>query len=721
MNHFTTVSKPVIGSSLTERRIRIALSKDGSMKTIFLTLFLGANALLRVSSQEITWIRTKGPLTDAYEVRHVLVTKSGIALAASDKYGLFRSLDSGLTWNRITEIEGASVSALAMSDSGFVYASLPSGNLSKSSDGGLNWFRIQAKFRCNVLAVDGTNHLYGSSYGDLKKSTDDGKTWKTIFAVDGVRSLAVREKTLVCVAWNSSTDETTLSVSSDLGLTWTKRNPSNEVERCYLTNEGILFVQDVWRLYRSSNLGIDYDTIHTFGSKALSFAQSTSSTIFASQDAGMIVQSNDSGKSWTRRSNAPLLHSIAVLNDQYLFGGANRSRIMRFDLRKDRWDTTQLGENRAEITGLHVTPTNVLLVGSHSGHHWSSDGGYTWDNRSSPPLLRSFVQLNKDSLFTAGVGIGVYLFSGAQVRQRIVGLDIDVWDILWHPKGFLFSTNQFWGVHRSSNYGEYWVETNLRTSSTYEIELDTGGNLYATSNSIVMRSTDLGDSWEALPAQPASSYLMPLLITRSKRIFTGYDDIHMSSDGGNTWNASGLASIRLERFFELPNGIILAATTTHGVLASRDSGKTWIETNAGLSQKYVTSFALDSNGYLYTGGNDGVYRSSHSITSVSDIPNRHIPSEIEIHDLHPNPYSRAHHQPLTLRFSLSTRDIVSLSIFNALGEEVANVLNGETYEGGTHLLRISSHNLKHQVITPGVYFIRMHTSRNTVTKKIIFY
>ena len=75
---------------------------------------------------------------------------------------------------------------------------------------------------------------------------------------------------------------------------------------------------------------------------------------------------------------------------------------------------------------------------------------------------------------------------------------------------------------------------------------------------------------------------------------------------------------------------------------------------------------------------------------------------------YPNPFN-----PSTkIRFTIPEASVVSLKVFNAIGEEVANLVN-EVYESGTNEIVFNASNL-----TSGIYFVRMEAGSFVSTRKI---
>lgn len=96
------------------------------------------------------------------------------------------------------------------------------------------------------------------------------------------------------------------------------------------------------------------------------------------------------------------------------------------------------------------------------------------------------------------------------------------------------------------------------------------------------------------------------------------------------------------------------------------------------------------------------------ITSVETISNS-IPDGFALEQNYPNPFN----PETSIRFLISNREFVSLTVFNSLGEEIASFLNKEL-EAGTYDLKFDGTGL-----TSGVYFYTITAGNFVQTKKMI--
>jgi hypothetical protein len=102
------------------------------------------------------------------------------------------------------------------------------------------------------------------------------------------------------------------------------------------------------------------------------------------------------------------------------------------------------------------------------------------------------------------------------------------------------------------------------------------------------------------------------------------------------------------------------------------------------------------------------------VNSVDD-PQDGIVTEYHLEQNFPNPFN-----PTTrIEFALPQSARVSLAIYNAIGQEVARLLNNEDRVAGDHTLTWDGRDAAGTVVPTGVYFYRLQTPNMQITKKMI--
>jgi hypothetical protein len=134
--------------------------------------------------------------------------------------------------------------------------------------------------------------------------------------------------------------------------------------------------------------------------------------------------------------------------------------------------------------------------------------------------------------------------------------------------------------------------------------------------------------------------------------------------------------------------------------------------SAGLYSYFVT--AVDSAGNE-SATSDTV--SASPITNVREV-NEHNPTEITLMQNYPNPFNPT----TTIRFEIppspfakgETGGLVSLKVYNILGQEVATLIDNAKLEAGKHTIPFDA-----SALTSGVYVYQLTTQKKTLMRKML--
>ena len=190
-------------------------------------------------------------------------------------YGMFKSLDAGLTWNAISDgLEGTSKNVRRIAvhplDPDIVYIGMYRSGIYKTTDGGANWVNRSAglsAYNIYYLEIDPNNPetVYaGAVGGGLYKTTDGGVSWKAInygmdpeATITGIAVDPTDSRTVFCSDWFSGVHH-----SNSGGEKWFPLNEgltNRSVREIALSRDGeILYAatqgQGIFRLNLGENL-----------------------------------------------------------------------------------------------------------------------------------------------------------------------------------------------------------------------------------------------------------------------------------------------------------------------------------------------------------------------------------------------------------------------------------------------------------------------------------
>ncbi len=179
-----------------------------------------------------------------------------------------------------------------------------------------------------------------------------------------------------------------------------------------------------------------------------------------------------------------------------------------------------------------------------------------------------------------------------------------------------------------------------------------------------------------------------------------------SRDGGRTWQAvdTGLPTLDVRRVAANRRGGVLAVTAS-GVYASKNDGDTW-QALPGLEGLNLQSAVLGDDGIAYAATLTTLYRSRALTSTANDAAEK---TEGVLLSIWPNPA----HGTAQVRFTVTEAGPAHLSVYDALGREVARA-----YEGVV-MPEMQSVPLDVSAWTAGVYVVRLVAGGGVQTARLV--
>ncbi|RPI62808.1 MAG: T9SS C-terminal target domain-containing protein [Ignavibacteriales bacterium] len=322
----------------------------------------------------------------------------------------------------------------------------------------------------------------------------------------------------------------------------------------------------------------------------------------------------------------------------------------------------------------------------------SVDGGTTWSQLTKK--FRSISINNIGDLFCVGP---------------------QVYDSLSHPF-----------IYHSTDFGDSWSTIYVEVPDTLkgDIEIDNNNNIYLTSTMFypgfpdpiyfyfkhyLSKSGSTTTSWSTIFERTSGFSMGELIMVDSnnlilnidyEKLFQFYDNTIIQYNAVHPINGGIMSNNRLA----------FISSESFGISQSTDNGQTWFYENSGLPSNSSFSLVRDDDGYIYTGTNNGIFRSNYPVVNPIAIDETfYFPTSWILSDCYPNPFN----PKTTIEYSVPKLSKVRISVFNLLGEEIAVLINEEKTQGN-YKVEFNGANL-----TSGVYFYKMQTEEYTSTKKFI--
>jgi hypothetical protein len=337
--------------------------------------------------------------------------------------------------------------------------------------------------------------------------------------------------------------------------------------------------------------------------------------------------------------------------------------------------------NNPAIHTFAVSAENIFIGTEGSGVFLSTNNGTKWDSINSG--LTDFIQHNISALTFNSAG----LFAGTAG-----------------------------GLYLSTNNGTSWnaVNTQREVVPINCLAVSDSNLFVGTSGDGIYHSTNNGLTWDPYSSRLGYMYVSSFTIS-GVNLFAGTNyGAFLSIDNGNNWNPinTGLTSATISTIFAYNNKLVAATFNGNGsdIYLSTNNGSNWAKFNTGLtSDIYVYDF-ISSGNNIYAATSQGVWRRPINELIVGVEQNRsEVPTMFSLSQNYPNPFN-----PTTnISFIIPTKSFVTLKIFDALGREVAMLVNG--------YLSVGSYTKQWNAksASSGIYYYSLVAGSYKETKKLV--
>jgi hypothetical protein len=277
--------------------------------------------------------------------------------------------------------------------------------------------------------------------------------------------------------------------------------------------------------------------------------------------------------------------------------------------------------------------------------------------------------------------------------------------------------NPIYRIYRSAG-GANWTLVNKGLSNNPVFAFAfSGTTILAGTNYGIYSSTDNGNTWAVENYSPVVHFHVHAFVTLSDSVILAggsYGGLMRSTDSGINWtdvSSSLWATNDVLSFALSPNGkggTNIFAGTFGGVYLSTDYGRTWGSINTGLTDFVLTIAASDK--YLFAGGGFYVWRRPLSgITTGMENTKADMPKGFSLQQNYPNPFNSS----TTIKYKIKEPNFVSIKVFNAMGTEVARLVNEKKPKGDYSV------DWNATGLADGIYFCRLQSGTFSEIKKLV--
>lgn len=674
------------------------------------------------------WVKTSSP--SGGEIS--FLGKNGTTVYLSHPSGIYSSTDKGQNWTKQNwNIEARDVISFASNENS-IFLGTHMATINRTTDDGVSWSALRLKISgdpVTSLAVDQSNvyALIGSI--TIYRSTNNGQNWSDISPnLPNVyfRTIKVINSTLFAIS-----TESIIYRSADMGATWTFCSSLESAPILSIdSNSKYLFAGTMKGVYQSSDNGTSW--VHA-GHDSMQFRVSSiavnGDTIFAGttndpwEKLSGVYMSVNNGKDWCQINDGLASYYISqmmVVGDRVLSGNQGGGVYALTD--NGKWVQSNNGLTALNVR-LHYIENDKLIALADGGLYYSTNEGADWNHSFLDYNTGNFTclkKMNNGTFFAGTFGSGLYI-------------SIDSGKV-WKPLPFSFKTinNVVFSivsagqyifaaidgqVYRSIDNGSSWVKANNGLPANYP-NFNYVNTLCAIDSTVfaaawygegVYRSTDYGNSW-TIASDAAFGRPNDLTFATNGKVLYALSSKQLArtDNKGNNWKIL----TRMDgRIIALSDSLVFLSTPD-GIYCSTDYGTRWNKVSSGIGENISLRSLLVAGNYLYAGtGSHGIWKISlkELTTAVQTESGKEIPSRFSLEQNYPNPFNPS----TTIRFTIPEASFVQLSVYNSIGQKVADLLSRELNSGKY------SAQWNADAFPSGVYYCRIQAGTFSQTRKLL--
>lgn len=490
--------------------------------------------------------------------------------------GVFRSRDAGDTWERITPAGHADLRnfesvAIDRVDPNVIYAGtwhLPW----KTSDGGKSWRNIKTGIIDDSdvfsIIIDHSNpkNVFTSACSGIYKSENAGELFRKIQGIPGsARRTRVLQQDPVNanVVYAGTTEGLWKTVDS--GKTFKLISPPNYILNDVMVDprnpNRVLIATDRGGVFSSDNGG------QTFLTSNAGFSHR--------QVTALVPDQGSAGTLW-----------VSMVNDKE-FGGVFVSRDYG-----QNWAQMNSGLEHRDIFDLGQAPGGTLLAATNHGLYTLAPGARQW--AAANTIITAKPQPQPKAVRVKGKLVQPKplppLITKSELQSRAANVSVG-------EKAWFAATDV--GILASTDQGKSWTRAAIPGETRFTSIAHSGTVVAASTPSAMALSLDSGAQWQWAK--------VPQWVTRIYGLAADGDNLWMSTregalvsrDKGATWEhvLSGLPARDVVSIHRAPDGTLLAtAAGTNRVYTSRNRGASWTETPRST---YALQHAVSYGGRIF--------------------------------------------------------------------------------------------------------------------------
>lgn len=365
-----------------------------------------------------------------------------------------------------------------------------------------------------------------------------------------------------------------------------------------------------------------------------------------------------------------------------------------------------------------INPTTGWIA-SEQGVLRTTDGGENWELVGTPEDVEAVFFINENEGWICGNdGYIAHSTNGGQTwAPQSSGAGDKLRDIWFTDSQNGWSVGKDGILVHTTNGGTNWnpqaspAQDDLRGIHM----LNSQSGWIVGSDGLILFTSNGGNDWEIQLSVPGGEEdefeAVMALDANTAWAAGGQGRIYHTSNGGQSWTpqTSGTTVALMDIFFTNPdNGWVCGSG---GFLSlGMESGEMWnTQVPPVVAAFNSVYFVNDTLGFMVTGDGRIFRRQTSEIQSSTPQEHHHHAASFELKDNYPNPFNPS----TTIEFSLSNSGFTTLTVYDILGQQIAQPINGNLGMG-THRFEFNAADLP-----SGAYFYQLVSNSHVETRKMV--
>lgn len=350
---------------------------------------------------------------------NTLAAHSNALFAGTDTGGVFRSLDSGVTWTQVnTGLTAVNIQKMFIRGD-VIFAGTKFGGIFRSLDNGSTWKEVNAGVRglsMSIIISSGSVLFAGTYGGGIFRSMDNGRNWSAV-NTDVTSPRSANNKYILSMTISDTTiiasTQNGILLSTDNGEHWKKTDGNQFRFTSFLVTDSVIFAcnSEQSSFYRSRDHGNTWTEIRSLSNLGISVNQllKVGNIFYAATDNNGLLWSDDLGFSWIqarlKSENSKEVKSIKMMfaNGNTIITSTENGENFRTTDKGDTWTEIVFSDVRKYKSLAFAASDSTIVVGTDSGVFRSVDNGITWEeyNTGLTSLTTRSLVMHNNSLFIA--------------------------------------------------------------------------------------------------------------------------------------------------------------------------------------------------------------------------------------------------------------------------------------------------------------------------------